>query len=228
MARQEVAAVFPSRLIEGYAQFRDGRLREERQRYEELAQHGQRPTVMVVSCCDSRAAPETVFNSAPGELFVVRNIANLVPPYNPDGELHGTSAALEYAVQVLKIQHIVVMGHGRCGGVGAFREHLEGVSKEPLSPGDFIGKWMSLLMPAANDVRCGTSAEATERQKALEEAAIRSSIANLKTFPCVNTLLERNQIRLHGAWFDIASGELWLMDEVIGSFAPAAALKFDA
>ena len=226
MARQEVEAEFPPQLIEGYAQFRDGRLREERERYEELAQHGQRPKVMVVSCCDSRAAPETVFNAAPGEMFVVRNVANLVPPYSPDGELHGTSAALEFAVQVLKVQHIVVMGHGRCGGVKAFREHLEGVEQVPLSPGDFIGKWMSLLAPAIDDMRRRGGDQTQDRQRALEEAAIRSSIANLKTFPCVHTLLEREQIMLHGAWFDIASGELWLMDEASGNFAPARAVTF--
>lgn len=230
MARQHVVADFPPELLSGYVQFRDGRLRDERRRYEELARKGQKPRIMLISCCDSRAAPETIFNAAPGEIFVVRNIANLVPPYTKELELHSTSAALEFAVQILRVQHIVVMGHGRCGGVQAFREHLEGVEKEPLSPGDFIGRWMALLEPAARDMRCGVDAGPVERQKAMEEAAIRHSIANLQTFPCVKTLLEREQLRLHGAWFDISAGALSLMDPGTGGFAmvEAAALPLDA
>jgi len=220
MAREQVEQGFPARLGDGYKAFHYGRLRHERERYEKLAVAGQKPEVMIVSCCDSRAAPETIFDAAPGEMFVVRNVANLVPPYSPDGEYHGTSAALEFAVQVLKVKHIVVMGHGRCGGVHAFREHLEGAAAEPLSPGDFIGKWMSLLEPATRDIRCEDVASATARQRALEEAAVRQSVANLLTFPCVNILVQRGTLRLHGAWFDISSGGLCLMDAETGDFAP--------
>ncbi len=176
----------------------------------------------MISCCDSRAAPETIFDAAPGEIFVLRNVANLVPPYAPDGEYHGTSAALEFAVQVLKVKHIVVMGHGRCGGVHAFREQYEGLAAEPLSPGDFIGKWISLLEPATKDIRCEDVSLATARQRALEEASVRQGIANLATFPCVNILLQKGRIAIHGAWFDIGTGELWLMEPSSGDFFPCS------
>jgi carbonic anhydrase len=154
---------------------------------------------------------------------VLRNVANLVPPYAPDGEYHGTSAALEFAVQVLKVKHIVVMGHGRCGGVHVFRELYEGNAAEPLSPGDFIGKWISLLEPATLDIRCEDVASAADRQRALEEASVRQAIRNLATFPCVNILLEKGRIAIHGSWFDISTGELWLMDAKDGNFRPALA-----
>ena len=113
---------FPKRLIAGYRNFCTHRLPDEQSRYRELSENGQKPEVMVIGCCDSRVAPETIFNAGPGELFVVRNVANLVPPYAPDGEAHGVSAALEFAVQVLRVRHIVVMGHAQCGGVQALVE----------------------------------------------------------------------------------------------------------
>lgn len=222
MARDQVAPGFPSRLAEGYKAFHYGRLRHERERYERLAAAGQTPEIMVISCCDSRASPEAVFDAAPGEMFVLRNVANLVPPYSPDGEYHGTSAALEFAVQVLKVRHIVVMGHGRCGGVQAFREQYEGNTSAPLSPGDFIGKWMSLLEPATSDIRCEDSSLVEKRQRALEEASIRKGLENLKTFPCVRILHDKGRIQLHGAWFDIASGGLSIMNPATGDFASAA------
>lgn len=218
MTREQVPAGFPQKLSEGFKAFHYGRLRHERERYEKLAAGGQKPEVMLISCCDSRAAPETIFDAAPGEMFVLRNVANLVPPYSPDGEYHGTSAALEFAVQVLKVKHIVVMGHGRCGGVHAFREHFEGIESEPLSPGDFIGKWISLLEPATKDIRCDDPLVAEKRQRALEEASIRRAIANLLTFPCVNVLAQKDRLQLHGAWFDISSGGLWIMDPASGNF----------
>ena len=118
--RDLVQPEFPARLLQGYADFKASRLPQERARFEEMAENGQRPEIMIIACCDSRVSPEVIFDARPGELFVVRNVANLVPPYSPDGELHGTSAALEFAVQALKVKHIVVMGHGRCGGVHAF------------------------------------------------------------------------------------------------------------
>lgn len=223
MPRPQVEPGFPGRLVDGYKAFYYGRLRHERERFERLAATGQKPEVMIIACCDSRAAPEVVFDAAPGEIFVVRNVANLVPPYAPDGVHHGTSAALEFAVQALKVRHIVVMGHGRCGGVHAFRASREEGAGEPLSPGDFIGKWMSLLEPAIADIRCEDPASAAARQRALEEASIRNSLANLMTFPCVRELVAASRLRLHGAWFDIASGELWLMQPQTGDFAPAMA-----
>ena len=209
---------FPEPLLDGYRSFKDGRYAREHARYRALAEHGQTPEVMVIACCDSRSAPETVFNASPGEIFVVRNVANLVPPYEPDGAYHGTSAALEFAVQSLKVRHIVVLGHGRCGGIRAMLQP----ATEPLSPGDFIGKWMNLLRPAADELAAGARLGDSRRQTALERAAIRHSIDNLRTFPCVSILEGRNRLGLHGAWFDIADGELWTMNAGTGDFSRPA------
>ena len=137
----------PNRLSEGYRAFIETRLPLERSRFERLAAAGQRPDVMLIGCCDSRVAPEVIFDSHPGEIFVVRNVANLVPPYNPSGLTHGVSAALEFAVQILKVGHIVVMGHSHCGGIRAFVEHRDRPNK-----GDFIDNWMSLIAPAADGI----------------------------------------------------------------------------
>ena len=135
--------MFPPQLESGYRAFLGDRFVRERQRFRDVADR-QRPEVMVIGCCDSRVSPEVIFDTSPGEIFVVRNVANLVPPYETGGEYHGTSAALEFAVQALKVKHIVVLGHARCGGIRAFAG-----DRAPLSSGDFIGKWMSLITPAA-------------------------------------------------------------------------------
>lgn len=206
---------FPEKLLSGYKDFMSGRYKAERDRYTELAAKGQKPETLVIACCDSRAAPETVFNCGPGELFVVRNVANLVPPYAPDENFHATSAALEFAVQALRVKHIVVMGHGRCGGIQAALDPMD----EPLSPGDFIGKWMSMLTPLAEQIQASTAMTKSERQTALERVSVRNSIENLMTFPCVNILEGRGKLTLHGAWFDISTGELWIMDKETGDFA---------
>jgi carbonic anhydrase len=190
------------------------RYHAESSRYRVLARDGQEPETMVIACCDSRAAPEAIFDTGPGELFVVRNVANLVPPYAPDGEYHSTSAALEFAVQSLKVKNILVMGHGRCGGIRAALD----TEAAPLSPGDFIGKWMSLVAPAAEIVSHNKMMTAGERQTALERISIRYSIANLRTFPYVKILEEKGRLTLSGAWFDISAGELWVMDRDTGDF----------
>ena len=208
---------FPGFLLNGYRAFKDDRYAREQARYRSLAEHGQTPEVMVVACCDSRSAPETIFNAVPGEIFVVRNVANLVPPYEPDGAHQSTSAALEFAVQSLRVRHIVVLGHGRCGGIRAAL-HPEA---EPLSPGDFIGKWMKLLGPAAGEIAASDGLSDAERQTALERASIRHSVANLRTFPFISILEDRDRLSLHGAWFDIADGELWTMDPATGEFSRA-------
>lgn len=199
---------FPKKLLAGYTAFKNEDYKDERERYKDLAASGQNPEVLVIACCDSRAAPEMVFNVGPGEIFVIRNVANMVPPYTPDGTYHSTSAALEYAVQVLKVKHIVVMGHGRCGGIKAALDP----SGEPLSPGDFIGKWMELLAPVAATMTNNDWMTASERQTALERVSIRQSIKNLRTFPCISILEDKKRLEVHGAWFDISSGELWVMD----------------
>jgi len=191
-----------------------GRYASESDRYRKLAREGQTPETMVIACCDSRAAPETIFDCGPGELFVVRNVANLVPPYEPDDKHHATSAALEFAVQSLKVKHIVVLGHGRCGGIKAALDP----SAPPLSPGDFIGKWMGLVAPAAEAVANNTMMTPGERQTALERISIRYSLANLRSFPCVSILEGKGKLSLHGAWFDISTGELWAMNPATGDF----------
>ncbi|BCH52743.1 carbonic anhydrase [Agrobacterium vitis] len=186
----------------------NGRYSDERDRYRALAEQGQNPKTMIVACCDSRSAPETIFDCGPGELFVVRNVANMVPPYEPDGQYHSTSAALEFAVQALKVENIIVMGHGRCGGIRAALDP----DSEPLSPGDFIGKWMNLIKPAAEQIQNASVMTDAERQTAMERISIRNSIENLRTFPNVRALEEEGKLAIHGAWFDISNGELWVMD----------------
>jgi carbonic anhydrase len=199
---------FPTSLLNGYRNFMSGRYADERERYRLLAEEGQNPTTLVIACCDSRAAPETIFDAGPGELFVIRNVANMVPPYQPDGHFHATSAALEFAVQALKVSDIIVMGHGRCGGIRAALDP----SAEPLSPGDFIGRWMGLVKTAAEQIQSNDVMTASERQTALERVSIRNSLDNLRTFPEIKQLEDSGKINLHGAWFDISTGELWVMD----------------
>ena len=191
-----------------------GRYTAERERYRSLAREGQTPETLVIACCDSRAAPEPNYDCGPGELFVIRNVANLVPPYEPDAQFHSTSAALEFAVQSLKVKHIVVLGHGRCGGIKAALDP----NAAPLSPGDFIGKWMGLVAPAAEAVAGNAMMTSSERQTALERISIRYSLANLRTFPCVSILERKEKLTLHGAWFDISTGELWAMNPETGDF----------
>lgn len=216
--RELVEPDFPRKLLGGYAHFRKNRLSRERERYEELAAKGQRPETMVIACCDSRAAPETIFGTAPGEIFVVRNVANIVPPFIDSEHVHSTSAALEYAVQELRVKHIVVMGHGRCGGIAAVAQQMTGDGGKPLSPGNFIGKWIALLDPVAAKIERHEGETAADLQFKLEAEGIRNSLQNLKSFPCVSTLLDREQISLHGAWFDISDGELWTLNHETDEF----------
>lgn len=200
---------FPQHLLDGYANFMSGRYTRERERYRDLASAGQKPTTMMIACCDSRAAPEMIFDAGPGELFVLRNVANLVPPYQPDGGQHGTSAAIEFAVKALKISNIVVMGHGRCGGIAASLDP----AMKPLDSGDFIGKWISMLGDLPGQLGQNGLLTPTERQTAMERISIRNSIGNLRTFPYVASLESEGKLAVHGAWFDISSGELWIMDD---------------
>src|SRR5690606_33932481 len=204
----------PPHLLRGYRDFMSGRSASGSDRYRKLAREGQTPETMVIACCDSRAAPETIFDCGPGELFVVRNVANLVPPYEPDDKHHATSAALEFAVQSLKVKHIVVLGQGGCGGKKAALDP----SAPARSPGDVIGKWMGLVAPAAEAVSNNTMMTPGERQTARERISIRYSLANLRSFPCVSILEGKGKLSLHGAWFDISTGELWAMNPATGDF----------
>lgn len=206
---------FPQRLIDGYSAFTSGRLQSEQARYRELAEHGQTPEIMVIGCCDSRVSPEVIFDARPGELFVMRNVANLVPPYEEDGKYHGVSAALEFGVGVLKVKHIVILGHAHCGGVRAFAEDAE-----PISPGDFVGRWMSLMAPAAEKVGPRGSMSRAEYLERMEQASIVNALDNLMTFPRLRKLIERGAVKLHGAYFGVAKGELSVLDRATGEFRP--------
>ena len=206
---------FPQRLIDGYGAFASGRLQSEQDRYRELAEHGQTPEIMVIGCADSRVSPEVIFNARPGELFVVRNVANLVPPYETDGKYHGVSAALEFGVGVLKVKHIVILGHAHCGGIRAYAEDTA-----PISPGDFIGRWMSLMAPAAEKVGARGSMSRADYLERMEKASIVNTLGNLMTFPRLSKLIERGAVTLHGAYFGVAKGELSVLDRATGEFRP--------
>ena len=198
----------PPTLLEGYANFRSGRYASEAERYRRLGEGAQKPRVMIIACCDSRAAPETIFDAGPGEIFVVRNVANLVPPYTPDGGHHATSAALEFAVLSLNVNTIVVMGHGRCGGIhAAVSESL------PLTHTDFIGSWMRAIKDVARIVPRGEHESEQLHERNIERASIEHSLANLRTFPWIRMKENKKDLSLYGAWFDIAMGELHAYDE---------------
>jgi carbonic anhydrase len=210
--------IFPERLIAGYRSFLGARLTTEQNRYRELAEKGQSPEVMVIGCCDSRVSPEVIFDAGPGELFVVRNVANLIPPYELDGTHHGVSAALEFGVGILRIKHIVVLGHAHCGGISAFAQ-----DQEPVSPGDFIGKWMSLITPAAEKLGPRGETPLADYLTRLEQASIVNSLDNLLTFPRLRKLIERGDVTPHGAYFGVATGRLSVRDPQTGEFIPVAA-----
>lgn len=212
-------STFPERLARGYLSFRRGRFADERARYAMLAETGQKPEIMVVGCIDSRVSPEVIFDAAPGELLVLRNVANIVPAYETDRDSqHGTSAALEFAVQALKVKHIVVLGHRHCGGISAFADE-----SEPLSPGDFIGRWMSQIAPAAAKLGPMGKSDREDYLQRLEFASVELSLKNLMTFPCIRVLVERGRLQLHGAFFGVASGRLLVRDPATGSFAEVGA-----
>ena len=215
-------APLPRHLIEGYENFLSGRFGQEHQRFRKLAEQGQRPTTMIVSCCDSRVSPEVIFDARPGELFVLRNVANLVPPYEPDNHYHGASAALEYAVMALKVRHVVVLGHAQCGGVAAFAEALANPDLPPLSEGDFIGRWIKLLGPAVDHVGLPPSQVDRAYVARLELEGIKQGLRNLRTFPWIETLEKRRYLQLHGAYFGVMDGRLLALDEARNLFSPVA------
>jgi carbonic anhydrase len=198
---------FPQHLIDGYRTFTSQRLPTEQTRYRELSERGQSPAVMLIGCSDSRVSPEVIFDAGPGELFIVRNVANLVPVYEPDGGAHGVSAALEYAVTVLRIKHVVVMGHAQCGGIRAFIDKIE-----PLSPGDFIGRWMQMFIKPGEVVEQRDRESMQDFVTRIEKAAVFRSLENLMTFPFVRNAVERGEMDLHGAYFGVAEGSLFVLD----------------
>jgi len=199
-------------LIAGYHRFRAETWPRERARFEALAAQGQAPHTMIIACSDSRVDPQLIFAAAPGELFIVRNVANLVPPYMPDAAFHGTSAAVEFAVRVLRVRHLVVMGHALCGGVKAL---LDGA---PIEADDFVAGWMAIAARARMvALRCEAVAA---RQEIAEHEAVRISLENLRSFPWVGAAIAAGSLTLHGAHFGVATGRLVLL-QPDDSFAPA-------
>lgn len=206
---------FPDQLADRFRRFKFRHFAPNLEQYEELANHGQHPDVMVVSCCDSRVDPETIFSAMPGELFVVRNVANLIPPYETTGQYHGVSAALEFAALNLRVKHILVLGHSGCGGITACLEQ----SAARQSEAHFISNWMSILDDARAEVleaAGGRSAPALRAE--LERVAIRTSLKNLRSFPCIKELETKGRLHLHGGHFDIASGNLLVLNEGTDEF----------
>ena len=213
--------LLPDRLVAGYEAFLGGRFAREHDRFEKLAEHGQSPRILLIGCCDSRVSPEVIFDAGPGEIFVIRNVANLVPPYGPDDDLHSTSAAIEYAVLGLRVNHIVVLGHARCGGVRAYADADIDPYQKPLSSGDFIGKWISLIAPAA--AKLGPATQPVEEYaERLALASIIQGLANLRSFPAVTRLEKRGFLTLHGAYFGILDGRLLALDEASAQFLPVS------
>lgn len=213
----------PNDLVEGHRRFRREIPAAERSRYEQLAEHGQTPMALVIACCDSRVDVSKIFSTGPGELFVVRNVANLVPPYEPDGSHHETSAAIEFAVLGLKVPHIIVLGHSQCGGVKAFRKMREGAPGADEGPsflggGDsFISRWMRLLEGVEID---DEDLKTYGPEMALELAGVRASLGKLRTFPALKEREEQGQIALHGLHFDIGTRKLVGLDPDSNRFVP--------
>ncbi|MGH1419528.1 MAG: carbonic anhydrase [Hyphomicrobiaceae bacterium] len=209
---------FPKTLIDRFAQFKSGEFKDIAARYEKLANEGQKPEVMVISCCDSRCTPESIFAALPGDLFVVRNVANLVPPFEGGDQIntyHGVSAALEFAVLNLEVSHVVIMGHARCGGVQASLAGGAPVETEAK----FISRWIGLLDEPRNRLRTEyPNATNEDLQSKLEYEGVKSSLRNLRSFPFVAEREKNGKLALHGACFDIATGDLEVYDPDSGDF----------
>jgi carbonic anhydrase len=203
-----------SALIEGYQRFRTDSYLKQKSRYDELASDGQAPPVMVISCCDSRVDPASVFDTVPGQVFALRNVANLVPPFELGGGLHGVSAAIEFGVLGLEVRHIVVLGHAQCGGIKASLSGSDLVRSGP----SFVDKWMGLISEARDAVMASNPDDA---QHQLELETVKVSLANLRSFPFIAEREQAGKLKLHGAYFGIAEGRLHVLDEQSGIFHPA-------
>ena len=186
--------------------------------FRHLAMEGQHPRSMMIACCDSRVHVTSMFGADPGEFFIHRNIANLVPPYTPDGDHHGTSAAVEYAVTALKVAHLIVVGHSNCGGVRGCHDMCAGLAPDLASGSSFVGNWMEILRPGYDAT--GDIDNAEDRIKAMELQSIRISLANLMTFPFIRDAVEGERLTLHGVWHDIGEGGLTVYDPETDSFQP--------
>ena len=208
---------FPENLADRFRRFKQRHFLPNAEQYEELATYGQTPEAMIISCSDSRVDPETIFGAMPGELFVVRNVANLVPPYETGGKFHGVSAAIEFAALNLRVKHLIVMGHSGCGGVKAALDQSAAIQTES----QFISRWMSMLDDARLNVLASHQTRPhAEKQRALEKEGVKTAIKNLRTFPFVSQLEDKGRLSLHGAYFDIATGTLSVLNHSRNEFFP--------
>ena len=219
----------PNQLIAGYERFRSGYFRQNEAQLRALA-GGQSPTVALISCCDSRVSPAILFDAAPGDLFIIRNVANLVPPYESEGRYHGTSAALEFAVKALEVADIVVLGHARCGGIRALLEGAGGGDHQ-----SFLGRWMEIAAPALTHLAATDEAVPEARQRACEREALALSLENLLTFPWLKARVEAGRLAIHGWYYDVVEGTLHRLDPrtraleaIAGGGAEARNLKSEA
>jgi carbonic anhydrase len=222
-----------ARLAQGIKNFQQRFYEHEPEKMRHLVEHGQRPEVLLIACSDSRVDPAILTDAAPGDLFVLRNVANLVPPYLLDGKYDGARAAIEYAVRDLQVKHIVILGHAHCGGIKAL---LNSVTGQPVPQGtsrDFIGDWVSIAMDSCRHYVLNRMAGAEQadgdavdmehlrsHQYLVERAAIQGSLDNLATYPWIAERLERGDLSLHGWWFDIETGDLWATDDDHAHFLP--------
>ncbi len=209
------ARPLPAYLVTRYKGWKATTYAENKSFYRHLAEDGQHPRAMVISCCDSRVHVTSIFGADQGEFFIHRNIANLVPPYNPDGHHHGTSAAVEYAINALKISHLIVLGHSGCGGVEGCYDMCSGNAPALEEPTSFVGRWMEILRPGFDGLPDGDD---ETRKRALEKASVVISLGNLMTFPFVKEAVENDMLTLHGLWNEIGEGGLEGYDPTTGGF----------
>jgi carbonic anhydrase len=209
------AASFPESLASRFRTWRETTFAAHRNDYVALVERGQSPRAMIISCCDSRVLVSEMFGAEAGDYFIHRNIAALVPPYEPDGEAHGTSATIEFAVDSLKVRHLIVLGHSGCGGVRGCDELCTGAAPQLADPTSFVGSWLRILVPGHAAV---SHLPLPERLPALEKQAVRVSLDNLMTFPFVRRAVEEGRLSLHGAWKNLREGELEVYDAADGSF----------
>jgi carbonic anhydrase len=198
-------------LVDGYRRFRSDGYVQQKARFDQLASDGQAPPIMIISCCDSRVDPATIFDTVPGQVFALRNVANLVPPYETGGGLHGVSAAIEFGVLGLGVKHIVVLGHAQCGGIKAALAGGGAVQPER----SFVGDWVAIISQARDAIRASC---ADDPQHALELESIKVSLKNLRSFPFISSREHKGALKLHGAYFGIADGDLHVLDEECGEF----------
>jgi carbonic anhydrase len=209
----------PDYLLLRYKDWKEHSFPDNREWFQKLAEEGQSPQAMVIACCDSRVAVSSVFGQRTGELFVHRNIANLVPPYTPDGQHHGTAAAVEFAVKHLNVRHILIMGHSRCGGVRGCMDMCEGRAPDFEARESFIGRWLDILRPG--HARVADIADAEDRRTALEKEGIQVSLENLMGYPFVAAAVDAGALTLHGLWADIADMDLETFDGAVRHFVPS-------